>query len=231
MAEKTDAAIAIEIAANITDNSNKENTAARVREILNDLNDSKLNKVAVAGTALLYEVLLSQNAPVASQTSGTVVAGQVWTITTYAAGDDFSNWVLISGTANTTGAVYKAYTTTPTNWSNGSDLAYDGAPYIVSTDADYNYSPFANTTGGEVVFSYTSAGKFIGTLTGAFLLGKVFFGSPNLKDNGANKRFVEVFRVNNNSFGINTYKIDAGSNRVDEDGVLSFTSISFKINP
>jgi hypothetical protein len=45
MAQKTQAQIANEIATNITDNSNKENTAARVREVLVDMNDSYINLV------------------------------------------------------------------------------------------------------------------------------------------------------------------------------------------
>lgn len=40
MAVKTKAEILAEITANITDNSNKENTAAKVREVLTDMNDS-----------------------------------------------------------------------------------------------------------------------------------------------------------------------------------------------
>lgn len=45
MAEKTQAQLATLISTNITDNANKENTAERVREVLNDMNDSLLNNL------------------------------------------------------------------------------------------------------------------------------------------------------------------------------------------
>jgi hypothetical protein len=65
MAIKTKAEISIEITSNITDNANKENTAERVREVLNDMNDS----YALANadiTPNVYKALLTQtstNAP------------------------------------------------------------------------------------------------------------------------------------------------------------------------
>ena len=108
---------------------------------------------------LTYKALLSQNAPIPSQTSGIFTVGQIWTITTFVAGDDFSNMELISGTMNTTGAVIRATSDTPTIWTNSSDLAYDGSPYIVSTDSNGDFAPFVNTLSGyfryDVVGNYT----------------------------------------------------------------------------
>lgn len=57
-------------------------------------------------------------------TSGVLQATTYYTITNYVAGDDFSNVAtVVSGTINTTGCVFIATSTTPTNWSNGSTLS------------------------------------------------------------------------------------------------------------
>ncbi len=40
----------------------------------------------IDGGIKIYEALLSQNAPIASQTSGTFTVGQIWTINTYVSG-------------------------------------------------------------------------------------------------------------------------------------------------
>ncbi len=200
----------------------------------------------------IYKALLAQNAPVASQTSGTVPVGSIWTITTYMqtisgvninytdgeipivgdtmngnggqtglissvtsemdgttsvtfssstgdwstatsyvsstgsgpvnhviyTGDNFSNWTLLSGSANTTGAVYKATTSAPTDWSYGSDISYDGAPYVVSINANGVLGPIINTI-GDIVWSYDGPGYFIGTLAGAFPEGKTILTPGN----------------------------------------------------
>ena len=122
----------------------------------------------------MYKALLSEDAPIATKTSGTFTVGQIWTINTYNTDDDFSNMELISGTMNTNGCVFRATSTTPTHWAHLSDLSYDGAPYIVSTDSNGNLNPFVNTLGGDIIWSYVSAGYYEGTLTGAFIEEKIF---------------------------------------------------------
>ncbi len=124
---------------------------------------------------LFYRALLSQNPPVLSQTSGTVPIGSKWTCNLYGPGDDFSNWELISGVVNTDGAVYRATVDAPTDWSNNSDLSYDGAPYIVSTDTDGNFAPTQNDLDGDPVYTYLFNGFFRGTLAGAFPQDKTGF--------------------------------------------------------
>ena len=133
-------------------------------------------------TPKLYKALLSQNSPIPSQTSGTFTVGQLWTINTFQAGDDFSNMELISGVMNTNGCVFRATTDTPTSWLAGSDLSYDGAPYVVSLDGNGNIGPMVNTLGGIPTFTYPSTqGRYRINLTGAFTTNKVvaFFDKSN----------------------------------------------------
>jgi hypothetical protein len=52
-------------------------------------------------------------------TSGTLLVGMYYTITTFVGGDNFSN---VGAVNNATGQVFIATGTTPTNWTNGSTL-------------------------------------------------------------------------------------------------------------
>ena len=63
-------------------------------------------------------------------TSGTLVAGQEYTIDTFAAGDDFAN---VGGT-NETGNVFVATGTAPTTWVNSSSLRATGGTLILEPE-------------------------------------------------------------------------------------------------
>lgn len=149
---------------------------------------SELRKLMNDGaTPLRYKCLLSQHALIPSQTSGSLPSdGMIITIVTYVAGDDFSNWELISGSENTTGAVYRATTDTPDVWSNGSDISYDGSPFIVSTNQNGDISPFINTTGANPIFEYGSSSKFYVTLTGLLKADKTIAKIGNSDISGTN---------------------------------------------
>lgn len=108
----------------------------------------------------IYSALLKQQEP-DTQTSGTLERGAKYTLTTYVSGDDFSNMELISGTVNTSGSVFRAITTAPTVYTNGSTLTYDGSPYVVSLDKNNVVNPLQNTLPVPVSFTYVSDGEFV----------------------------------------------------------------------
>ena len=63
----------------------------------------------------------------ATTTSGSLVSGKRYTITTFVAGDDFAKCsnvdsVIISGRMNTTGCIFEAAGTAPTTWTNSSSI-------------------------------------------------------------------------------------------------------------
>lgn len=64
-------------------------------------------------------VYLSKAVPMTAQTSGTLTTGKRYIITTFVAGDNFTN---VGAAANASGTVFEATGTTPTTWSNGSTL-------------------------------------------------------------------------------------------------------------
>ncbi len=267
--------------------------------------DALALKVDVSSLPLTYKALLSQNAPIASQTSGVFVVGQIWEILDYKSGvtdtydtlvggtgyttsngvpttggtgigltvdivdtagvitgliinaggtgytvgdvitvttgnadatfnvtatlsDDFSNMELISGTMNTTGAFIRATSTTPTDWSNGSDLTYDGSPYVVSTDANGDLNPFVNTTLITPTFSYNVGltPYYLATFVGLFPdMSKV-----SVKLQNSNTGVAITTWVNDvNSVGFNTVDITNSPNTIDNS--IYYTPIEIEIYP
>jgi hypothetical protein len=79
-----------------------------------------------------------------AQTSGTLTTGVTYIIKTFVAGDDFSNvdGTPLVGSANTTGCIFTAAGTTPTAWTNGSELQelstsfIDGLEVLIDADSD-----------------------------------------------------------------------------------------------
>lgn len=88
-----------------------------------------------AGTGINWTLLAGAQIVIASpkfdatvavggtQTSGTLVIGRVYEITTYVATDDFTN---VGAGSNATGVAFIATGTTPTDYTNGSTLTYLG---------------------------------------------------------------------------------------------------------
>lgn len=62
----------------------------------------------------------NSNPPLGSQTSGSLIVGQHYTITTFVAGDDFTN---VGAISNATGIAFTATGTTPKVYSHGSALS------------------------------------------------------------------------------------------------------------
>uniref|UniRef100_A0A6M3JVJ3 Putative pectate lyase n=1 Tax=viral metagenome TaxID=1070528 RepID=A0A6M3JVJ3_9ZZZZ len=79
------------------------------------------------------------------QTSGTLESGVTYNITTYVAGDDFTN---VGAASNATGVSFTATGTTPTDWTNGSTLnggtVYEGIEYNAAADCT------ADVLGGKI---------------------------------------------------------------------------------
>lgn len=153
------------------------------------------------GGAKVYKALLSQNAPIASTNNDTMIAGQIWELSGAANPSDYGiidGFELVSGTLYAASSKYRVSVDTPFTFS-ASAMEYDGAPYVVSTDANGNLNPFVNTLGGNPTFSYPStAGKFRATLTGAFPVGKTI---ASFRKSNAWK----AQRANDNAINFNTY--------------------------
>ena len=131
-----------------TDGSEKTLTTRYADRIKTDYVDGIINGVKK------YVVLLTQYAP-ATFTAAPLRIGERYAITTFEAGDDFSN----VGGDNIEGHSFIATGTTPAVWTNGSVLDSDGAPVATILE---------NTLGGVPVYSRDAAGTFTITLSGGF---------------------------------------------------------------
>ena len=72
-----------------------------------------------ASTGALPAWTQTQGKAGSTQTSGVLVVGKQYTVTTYVAGDDFTN---VGAASNASGVTFAATGTTPTAWANGSTL-------------------------------------------------------------------------------------------------------------
>ena len=183
----------------------------------------------VKNYVLEYEALISQNAPVVTTQTPTILAGQIWedTIGTVDAADliVLGGYELISGVLGDVNATYRsAADDSPT--FNTSSLAYDGSPYVVSLDADGNLNPFVNTLVGNIVFSYNSVGSFTLTLTGLFLVNKTSIRPIQTWQSGTASKSI-IYRNSDNDINIECTS-DGLTPANDE---LYFDSIAFKIYP
>lgn len=116
-----------------------------------------------------YKAVLSQSAP-QTLTSGTLIVGAKYIITSFVAGDDFTN---VGAAANINGTEFIATGDTPANWSNSSTIDSFGEPVA---QVLYN-------TIGEVVWTYVSAGRYLATCTNGFTIDKTVVEPPKINFN------------------------------------------------
>lgn len=100
--------------------------------------------------AVMYMSLISQE-------DGELIIGNEYVIQDYHAGDDFTN---VGAASNDPGTIFTAIGTTPTEYSNGSILINN------TLSAPQSYI-FENTI-GNIVWTRTGVGTYLGTLAGAF---------------------------------------------------------------
>lgn len=175
---------------------------------------------------LRYKALLSQNAPVASTNSGTMIAGQIWTLSGTANPSDypfFDTYELISGTLYAVGSKYRVSVDTAFSFS-ASSIEYDGSPYVVSTDANGDFNPLINTTGVEPLFPYNGLGDNIATFTGLFAnKSKVYHNAKNTTVGGE----VNTLIITDDDMGIATLD----NTGTPADDILNYTPFEIEVYP
>lgn len=177
----------------------------------------------------IYDVLLDQAAPFTGLTASTTVVGRIYTVATYDAGDTFVGQETISGTVNTSGYVFRALTAI--GWTN-SQLDYDGAPYVVSTDSSDTVNPFINTLGGTPVWSYISTGYYAMTLAAAFPENKVSIYAVEAVPPVAGRTYeCETAWWDADSIRLKTVRVVDGTTRTPTDVCLFKTSLRILVYP
>lgn len=104
----------------------------------------------------IYRALLTQTNPIVGTNldffNRGLIIGEVYTITNYVAGDDFSNVAQVqTGIINETGCVFSATGDTPISWTNGSELTSSGIFVIdvLENTLGFDLNWDMNPLGGE----------------------------------------------------------------------------------
>ena len=101
----------------------------------------------------IYRALLTQTGEITGTASGafggSFILGEVYTISSYSSGDDFSNMFILSGTANETGSTFVATEPLPLSWDAESLLTSEGG--IVANVLE-------NNLGFDITWDWTPLG-------------------------------------------------------------------------
>lgn len=147
------------------------------------------------------------NAPI---TAGPLVVGRVYQITNFATGDNFSNVAeVIAGTINTTNCIFLATGTTPTVYTNESELIElggDSAPAATILENSI----------GTIIWYRSGVGSFRGYCKDAFLENKVI----GVTQASAYNKFFTVLRQSDSLITLNTEEEGSGM-----DSLLSSTPV------
>lgn len=176
---------------------------------------------------LVYKALISQNAPITTRNSISVLRGQILTLVTYGIADKskIDDLELISGIIYVVGSKYRSSIDASIGFSIATTMLYDGAPYVVSTDASGNFNPFVNTTGVTETYSYSGVGDGLLTMTGLFSNeSKISYKIGKAQD-VTKETF--MYYNNSNSLGIGFSSYDG----IPTNNILDFTLIEIEIYP
>ena len=167
-----------------------------------------------AGSLATYKVLLTQTGNLTATTLETfnygLIIGETYTITDYVSGDDFSNVAnVISGVINETGCEFIATGSTPSVWSNLSELSSLG---------DLIYDVLENNLGYDITWVYEGG---IG----------IYFAFPSVigpKYNNFPKEKSYSISQLTSEFGIMANKVVTGSGSFStKDDALFLTVLDF----
>jgi hypothetical protein len=172
-------------------------------------------------------------------TSGTLVVGTWYLISTLESGDNFTNVGYLSA-----GVWFKATATTPTTWTNSTavvsytsksvtpqQLSGGGAKRFLcllnqtSTNAP-TMTILINDLGGTPVWSYIDVGNYLMTLTGAFVGDKVRVIPPTNPNNLIDWNVYSAGRNNDNSIFLTSAILTATPTIAMSDELL-YEGLSF----
>mgnify|MGYP001581139397 CR=1 FL=1 len=205
-------------------NGKENDDAVNVSQL--NVQTARIDAIVLNGIyPLTYKALISQNAPIATTTDPTMVAGQIWVLEAYNTADasTIASLELISGVLYDVGSKYRSATDQTLNVNVATTLSYDGAPYVVSTNSAGDFAPFVNTLGGTTTYSYNGAGDFLLNGTGLFSTkNKV---AIKLINAAGNFSLTSVYWNDTNSVGILTSA--TGAPTTDND--LFFASFEIEV--
>lgn len=157
----------------------------------------------------VYTALL--NHLMTQQTSGSLIVGHTYLINTVIAGDDFYNVGFVE-----LGVPFNATGTTPTSWSNSTEVAD-----LIVTAIELD------NTIGDIVWDYTAVGTYAGTLANAFTSNKTILIPLNDKlTSDGYPASVKLYIGNESIIYVSTY---SDQFTTPADGLLNNTPIEIRV--
>lgn len=186
-----------------------------------------------------YKALLTQTQQITGTSLGNfdggLIIGEEYTINNYVDGDDFSNIATVtSGTINTTGCVFQATGTYPTNFSNGSSITSSGnfVVEVLENNLGFNISWVMTPFGG---FGYYMAfTEQFGPLYNSFPRNKTIFkvlqttpwNYPGGSEYLQMWTSVDVFDIKDDTLILSVFDLDSNSSIND---TLYYTPVEISI--
>lgn len=136
-------------------------------------NNIKVNTIKIRDLTTPGQPYLDTNT-IVTQTSGSLVVGRVYTISSFVPGDDFTN---VGAPSNATGVIFTSTGTTPTSWTNSSTLIYDdgtevinfASPIVRTSAGSWSWGIYGNRTNNSLMSRTFSVSwlwrRFYGTST------------------------------------------------------------------
>lgn len=187
--------------------------------IVNNLSGQTITNEPILRPYKVYTALLTQSGNgTSTQTTGPLIIGTRYIITTYVSDDDFTSVAnVISGTINTDGCEFIAIGTTPDNYINGSTLTDTGAPVATVLE----------NTIGDIQFIYGGTGTYVVTSFSLFTLNKtnIFLGQVADNSDTANPGFSSIVLQDSSNILIRTYD---SSRSISNDGLI-ITPIEIRV--
>jgi hypothetical protein len=171
----------------------------------------------------VYTALLTQSGgdDPDSINTGQLTIGVSYFINDNSPGMDFSN---VGAPNNNVGTYFVATGTNPNSWGeyegNGdySILTYNlGAPVVTVLE---------NTLGGDVIWSYSDTGAYLGTIEGGFPLYKTFLQGHSISEDGGSYRVTSLLNIPPNSILVtSTYPVET----FIQNDILNMTPIEIRV--
>lgn len=185
--------------------------------IVNNVTGQTINGESILPKYKVYIALLTQSGGTSpdSFTGGSLSIGRTYVITNYQLGDDFTN---VGAPSNSTGIKFVATGTTPSVWTNSSELSWNnGAPEVIVLE----------NTIGNIYFEYFGIGNYFCRTEpeSLFTVGKTVGFIGSVGDDSVVPAYGFLRNPGADSFVILTQDFS----RSDSDSMLLNTSIEIRV--
>lgn len=183
-------------------------TVATVSQVATVAHDSA---VAYKRPYRVYTAILNSH-NIDTISSGSLIIGETYVITSYNTNDDFTN---VGASSNAQGVSFIATGTTPSHWDHASKLLNSGNPIPIILENSI----------GNIVWQKATNGIFHGTLTNAFALNNTFLSVTQNQQIVDPDKYTYSFLIPN----VNTVELEYASPILEQVAEFPLSSVCIEI--